>query len=302
MSIGDSADIIIFRANGPVRAVDKPGELQMSISSLGFSGAGEILSLLKPAVGTRVSSAGNEGSYIQTSPDVSHPVTTDIDAINIILSNLPDPHSASNENLLVYSLDKQISSSSGDLSGVQSTISTYTDSFSGPNQSTNWAPTPSAQFLADLKAIGDAAASGDVTAAKSDLTTAENDAWTNVSKPTSGVDGVLRSNANIRDGLEMEGYSVADATAQADAITLGGLVPTTGDATADKKRSSEISDLARVLSLEAGSFDKKTAQASDAALSDIVNRLLGATSASAANQTLAALDTAYGSQNLSVQG
>jgi hypothetical protein len=250
----------------------------------------------------RVLSAGNEGSYIQTSPTISHPLTTDIDTINNILNNLPDTHAASNENLLAYSLNGQISSTSGDLTGVQSTIKNYTDSFSASNEATNPWATPSALFLSDLKAIGDAAASGDVASAKLNLSKAEYDSATNIAPPTTGVDASLRSNANVRDGLVMEGYSLSDATAQADAITIGGLVGTTGDPTADKARSNEISDLARVLSLEAGSFSEKTAQASYAALFNVVNSLLGATSTAAANKTLASLDTVYGGQGLSVQG
>jgi hypothetical protein len=106
----------------------------------------------------------------------------------------------------------------------------------------------------------------------------------------------------MRDGLVMEGYSFSDATAQADAITIGGLVGTTGDPTADKARSNEISDLARTLSLEAGSFDQKTAQESYTALFNVVNSLLGVTSTSAANKTLASLDAVYGSQSISVEG
>ena len=278
----------------------------MWISGLGSSGAESILSLLntsrKSTAPLEVASAGNEGDYFQTSPNISHPITMDIDAINNILNYLPDTHAASNENLLAYSLNKQILSSTADLTGVQSTSKNYTDSFSASNESTNPWATPSALFLSDLKAIGDAAASGDVAAAKSDLSKAEYDSATNIAPPTTGGDASLRSNANIRDGLVMEGYSLSDATGQADAITIGGLVGTTGDPTADKARSNEISDLARVLSLEAGSLDQKTAQASYAALFNVVNSLLGATSTSAANKTLASLDSVYGSQSISVQG
>lgn len=245
------------------------------------------------ATPVRVLSAGNEGSYIQTSPDIPHPVTTDETAINIILGNLPDVHAASNSNLLFYSLNGDILSSSGNLADVQSTIKNYTDSFSGPTDA--YTPvTPSALFLSDLKAIGDAAASGDKDAATSALQQAKNDSWTNTAQASTGLDGELRNTAYIRDGLVMEGYSLSDATAQADAITIGGLAQTTGDAKADTARSNEISDLARVLTLEAGSSDKKVAQAASETFSDAVNQLLGATSNGAANKRLAALDVAYG--------
>ncbi len=94
----------------------------MSISGLSFSNGATVSfgtnAATKSAANAPVylASAGNEGSYIQTSPDIAHPVTTDEDAINNILNYLPDPHAASNENLLAYSLNQQISS--GNLSGV----------------------------------------------------------------------------------------------------------------------------------------------------------------------------------------
>jgi hypothetical protein len=280
----------------------------MAISGLGYSGAESTLSLLsagnKPAPGTRVHSAGNEGSYIQTSPDISHPVTTDIDAINLLLDYLPDVHAASNPNLLVYSLAGDLGElgSSQDLAGVQAVIKSYTDSFSAPSDPDYPDPAPSAKFLADLKAIGDAAASGDPASAKSALDQARDDSPANTPSVTTPAQQALLNNAYIRDGLEEEGYSVSDATAQADAITIGGLVPSTTDPVANKKRSAEISDLARVLAMEAGASDKKTAEASSQALADIVNSLAGATSADAANQSLASFDQIYGSQSLTVQG
>jgi hypothetical protein len=148
--------------------------------------------------------------------------------------------------------------------------------------------------LSDLKAIGDAAASGDAATAKSSLSKAEFDSATNVAPSSSAVDVALRNNPNIRDGLEIEGYSASDATSQADAIVIGGLVGTTGNATKDKARSTEINDLARELTLEALSTDDKTAQSSYVALSNIVNTLLGATSPDAANTSLKSLDKIYG--------
>ncbi|MBB5061266.1 hypothetical protein HDF16_006002 [Granulicella aggregans] len=241
-----------------------------------------------------VASAGNEGSYIQTSPDVAHPVTTDEDAINNILNYLPDPHAASNSNLLFYSLNRSILSPGGDLTQVQSTIKNYTDSFLGPNQSTNWVTPPSAQFLTDLKAIGDTATSGDVTAATSALAKASGEGTGSVATATTRAQVALLTNENMREGLKMEGYSASDATAQADAITIGGLVGRTGNAAKDKAGSTEISDLARELTLEAFSPDSKTAQSSYVALANIVNTLLGATSTDAANSSLASLDKVYG--------
>lgn len=272
----------------------------MSISGLSFSN-GTTLSFGTKATSKStanapvyVASAGNEGSYIQTSPDIAHPITTDEDAIGNILNYLPDPHAASNSNLLFYSLNNEIVSPGGDLTQVQSTIKNYTDSFSGSNQSTNWVTPPSAQFLTDLKAIGDAAASGDLTAAASALAKSKEDGTGSVSTVTTPAEAALLSNANIRDGLEMEGYSASDATAQADAITIGGLVGTTGDATKDKARSTEITDLASELALEAFSSNSKTAQSSYAALSNIVNTLVGATSTDTSNSSLAALEKLYG--------
>lgn len=54
----------------------------MAIAGLGSSGAESILSLLnasgKSTAPLEVPSAGNEGDYVQTSRNISHPITTDI--------------------------------------------------------------------------------------------------------------------------------------------------------------------------------------------------------------------------------
>jgi len=191
----------------------------------------------------------------------------------------------------------------GNLSSVQSEIDTYTNSLASSNVYESVYSAPSASFLADLKALKSDAASGNLTAAASDLGKAKLAApqyfmGAVEAGDTAGEASIIQEGTNdTADYLQTQGYSAVNAKAEANAITLaftpslglGG--STAGEPPSDPTVTSEITSLAT----SAATRDSSTTGGTSDPMFNIIESLLQSTavSDSASLQTLALLNSLY---------
>jgi hypothetical protein len=193
---------------------------------------------------------------------------------------------------------------SGNVTGVQSQIDTYTNSLASSNVYESTYSAPSASFLADLNALKNDVASGDLTGANSELGKAK------LASPqyflgaynagdTAGEASIIQEGTdNVAEYLQTQGYSAVDAKAEANAITfaytpslgLGG--STAGEPSSDPIVTGQITSLAT----SAATLDSSTTGGTSDPLFNILESLLkaDAISSAASLQTLSLLNSLYG--------
>lgn len=234
-------------------------------------------------------------------------ISLDLQYVNSVLDGASALDQNSNAGYLFSNLNSSILTQ-GNLTNVQSEIDTYTQSLSSSNVYESTYTTPSASFLADLNSLKSDAATGNLSAAQSDLAKAKLAGPDNVrdavwdatwSGDLAGEASAIQEGTdNVAEYLQTQGYSAVDAKAEANAITfaytpslgLGG--STAGEPSSDPIVTGQITSLAT----SAATLDSSTTGGTSDPLFNILESLLkaDAISSAASLQTLSLLNSLYG--------
>jgi hypothetical protein len=264
----------------------------MMISGLGYSSGG--------VTDTQISSKAG------SSTDTSSIVPTG-DSLNSVLNGTSKNSSDSNAGYLFSKLNTSILYT-GDLSGVQSAIDTYTQSLPSSNVYMSSYTAPSAQYLNDLTALGSAANGGNLVDTELALAKAKLDAPEGISAgvsiaasrgDTAGETGLfMEAASSMADYLITQGNTSVDAHTEANTIVINAVSlvgKTSSDPLSAQTRLAQITDLASSVANEHASTKHGAVPTSSDPMFNIIENLLKAHSSTASNATLAALDLRYGS-------
>lgn len=274
----------------------------MNISGFGNSDFNEIAAPGSP----RNSAPTGAGSSIGGPANSTESNALTNDEVNTVMDETTNYAIGTSVNYLFYRLNPAVQARSGSSTDVQSAVDNYLQSLASSNVYDSSYTAPSSQFLGALSALKSDAGAGDWDAAQIDLAQARQNA------PLSVADGIslaiakgdtageaalmAEGTANMRDALAAYGYSQTAATAEADAITINGLVgPSNPDARSILTRLDQIIDLATGLADGSSPAGDGNAAASNSPLFHVIEDLLEASSPEASNQVLANLDRKYGS-------
>jgi hypothetical protein len=223
---------------------------------------------------------------------------------------------ASNSSYMFSELNQSILYS-GNFKGVQGAIDSYTQSL--PNFHVYDSPytAPSTKFLNDLEAVKSDASAGNLGAAASDLQKAKYDAPVGISEAyakhdASGIAGCLTENAaTTADYLASQGYTAANAKAEAIALTINGVVDHSQNTIATATtQAGEITDLAISLASNTPSTNALAVPTFGNNFFDVVYNIVNSTASATSrieayglnNRALAAMDALYGSKGTSANG
>jgi hypothetical protein len=271
-------------------------------TSLSISGLGSSTALSDLFASARTSSSAKPAGNAATFND-GISVTNDSD--NIVQDDTTNYTIGTSVNYLFYQVNAGIQSTSGSFAGVENAIDRYTQSLPTSNVYDSPYTAPSAQFLSDLATLKSDAGAGNLANVKTDIVQAEKDVPLSVAGgadlaiatgDTAGLAALMvEGTENMSDALAAYGATPSAAAAEANAITINGLVgPSNGDAQSVQERLSEIIDVATGLAGSTASSGHGAAPTSSDPMLNVIEDLLQTPSAAASNQTLAQLDKQYG--------
>lgn len=254
--------------------------------------------------GTTTAVRANVASTSTATAAFGDSVSLSTESVSSAISGETANQKATNVNRLFGVLNANILDSNN-LSGVGSAIDSYTNSLASSNVSNSSYTAPSAKYLADLADLKTAAASGNRAQSESALAKAKLDAPDSVAGGLStaiakgDVSGeislLLEGTANIRNYLSTQGFSSSGASAEANAITIGGLSLSAADTptSSAQTRLQQVKDLALYAAGKQETTQSDSSQSSTDPLSNIVSTLLQAKTGIQMSESLSTLDSFY---------